>query len=77
MSIGPRAGINFSNVSNVEGSKSKKGLVLGLTSTYSLNESSGLTLDVLYSVKGYLILFEDHEHRFLQTPFYFDCFFGK
>ena len=47
LSIGPRGGVNFSNVTNVDESESITGVVLGLTSTYSLNEHSGLTLDVL------------------------------
>ena len=75
LSIGPRGGVNFSNVTNVDESESITGVVLGLTSTYSLNEHSGLTLDVLYSVEGYQSPFETYKLRYLQTPFYFDVFF--
>ena len=52
-SLGPRVGVNFSNVSNVEGSESLSGLAIGLTSTYSINEKTGLTVDLLYSQEGY------------------------
>ena len=75
-SIGPRAGINFSNVNNIEESESVTGLVLGLTTTYSLNENSGLTLDLLYSSEGYQAPFEEYHLRYLQIPFYYNYFFG-
>ena len=52
-SLGPRVGVNFSNVSNVEGSESLSGLAIGLTSTYSISEKTGLTIDLLYSGEGY------------------------
>jgi hypothetical protein len=52
-SIGPRGGVNFSTITNVDNVESITGLVLGLTSTYSLNEHTGITLDVLYSSEGY------------------------
>ena len=75
-SIGPRAGINFSNVNNIAESESVTGLVLGLTTTYSLNENSGLTLDLLYSSEGYQAPFEEYHLRYLQIPFYYNYFFG-
>ena len=75
-SIGPRAGINFSNVNNIAESESVTGLVLGLTTTYSLNENSGLTLDLLYSSEGYQAHFEEYHLRYLQIPFYYNYFFG-
>jgi hypothetical protein len=75
-SIGPRVGVNFSDVSHIDDSKSLTGLALGLTSTYSFNEASGLTVDLLYSGEGYKA--EDDEFRFnyLQIPIYYDMFFG-
>ena len=48
-SIGPRVGINIANVSNIDNSKSLVGPVVGITSTYSFSETSGITLDILYS----------------------------
>jgi outer membrane protein W len=76
-SIGPRAGINLANVTNVEESESITGLVLGLTSTYSLAEHSGLTLDVLYSVEGYQAPFEEYKLKYIQVTIYFNYFFGE
>lgn len=77
ISIGPRGGVNISNVTNVEESQSVTGLALGLTSTYSFNERTGLTVDVLYSVEGYKAPFELYKLRYLQVPVYFDFFFGQ
>jgi outer membrane protein W len=77
ISIGPRAGINFSNVTNVDESQSVTGAVFGLTSTFSFNERTGLTLDVLYSVEGYKAPFEKYKLRYLHVPVYLDFFFGQ
>lgn len=53
LSLGPRIGFNASSLvgDNVE-TDSKLGLVLGLTSIYSINEKTGLGVDVLYSREG-------------------------
>jgi len=75
-SIGPRIGVNFSNVSNIEGSESLTGLALGLTSTYSITEATGLTVDLLYSQEGYSLNNDDLRLNYLQIPIYFDLFFG-
>jgi len=75
-SLGPRVGLNFASVSHVEDSKSLIGLALGLTTTYSINESSGLTLDILYSGQGYKVDDVDFKVNYLQIPLYFDLFFG-
>ncbi len=77
ISIGPRAGINISNVTNVDESQSVSGAVFGLTSTFSFNERTGLTVDVLYSVEGYKAPFEKYKLRYLHVPVYFDFFFGQ
>jgi outer membrane protein W len=77
ISIGPRGGVNISSVTNVEESQTVTGLVLGLTSTYSFNERTGLTVDALYSVEGYKAPFETYKLRYLQVPVYFDFFFGQ
>ena len=76
-SIGPRVGVNFANVSNVEDSKSLTGLAIGLTSTYSINESTGLTFDLLYSGEGYKHGDDEFKVNYLQIPIYFDVFFGE
>ena len=76
-SIGPRVGVNFSNVSNVDNSESLTGLALGLTSTYSINEGSGITVDLLYSGEGYKDGNDELRLNYLQIPIYFDLFFGE
>jgi len=79
-SIGPRVGVNFSNVSHVDNSESLTGLALGLTSTYSLDESSGLTIDVMFSHEGYqdhLNGVNDIKFTYMQIPIYYDLFFGE
>jgi outer membrane protein W len=77
-SFGPRAGINIANVSNLDNSKSLVGPAFGLTSTYSFSETSGITLDVLYSGEGYeLSSGTKVKTNYLQVPIYYDLFFGK
>ena len=76
-SIGPRVGVNFANVSNVENSKSLTGLAIGLTSTYSINETAGLTFDLLYSGEGYELGDDALKLSYLQIPIYFDVFLGQ
>jgi hypothetical protein len=76
-SIGPRIGVNFSNVSNVDDSESLTGLAIGLTSTYSISEATGLTVDLLYSGEGFKSNGNEHRLNYLQLPIYFDLFFGE
>jgi hypothetical protein len=76
-SIGPRIGVNFSNVSNVDGSESLTGLAIGLTSTYSISEATGLTVDLMYSGEGYTLDGNDLKLNYLQIPIFFDLFFGE
>jgi hypothetical protein len=75
-SIGPRVGLNFSNVSNIDNSESLTGLALGLTSTYSISEAAGITVDLLFSHEGYKLGGTDIKTSYLQIPIYFDVFFG-
>lgn len=76
LSIGPRAGVNFSNVDR-ENTSGSTGLVLGLTSTYSFNQSSGLTIDALYSAEGYEEGSRDVDLTFLRVPVFYNIFFGQ
>ena len=76
-SIGPRVGINFSNVSNVDGSEALTGLAIGLTGTYSISEKTGLTIDLLYSGEGYKLNSDELRLSYLQIPIFFDLFFGE
>src|SRR5688572_30160696 len=75
-SIGPRVGLNFSSISNVDNSESLTGLAFGLTSTYSISESSGITVDLLASKEGYTVGNNEQKITYLQIPIYFDVFFG-
>ena len=76
-SIGPRVGINFSNVSNVDGSEALTGLAIGLTGTYSISEKTGLTIDLLYSGEGYKLNSDELRLSYLQIPIFYDLFFGE
>jgi hypothetical protein len=76
-SIGPRVGVNFSSVSNVDNSESLTGLVAGLTFTYSINKATGFTADLLYSEEGYTVNGSEHRLNYLQIPILFDLFFGE
>lgn len=78
LSIGPRVGVNIANVSNVDDSKSTIGLVAGATATYSISQTSGITLDILYSQEGYETdAGYELKADYLQIPIYFDVFFGE
>lgn len=75
-SIGPRLGANFSNV-NSNDTKNLTGLVAGLTSTYSINEKSGITVDLLYSGEGHQRGNQEVERKYLKIPILYNTFWGK
>ncbi|NND33633.1 MAG: PorT family protein [Saprospiraceae bacterium] len=75
-SIGPRIGANISNVT-VSGTETLTGLAAGLTSTYSINETSGITLDALYSAEGYKSGNNEVHLNYLRIPILYNSFFGK
>ena len=53
LSLGPRIGFNASSlVGDDADTDTQLGLVLGLTTTYSINEKTGLGVDLLYSQEG-------------------------
>ena len=77
-SVGPRVGVNLANVSNLDDAETLTGLVLGLTSTYSFSQTSGITLDLLYSREGYELPGSNAlKVDYLQIPIYFDVFLGQ
>lgn len=78
ISIGPRVGINLADVTNVDESKVLTGIAAGVTTTYSISESFGITLDVLYSQEGYKIEGTDIESNldYIQIPIFFNVFFS-
>lgn len=75
-SIGPRLGINFSNI-NSSSTKNLTGVAGGITSTYSINEKSGITLDVLYSAEGHKNGNQEVERNYLKIPVIYNTFFGR
>ena len=76
-SIGPRIGLNLSNVNHPDAAKMLPGLVAGVTSTYSINENSGITVDLLYSGEGYKIGDEKFNLNYLRIPLLYNIFFGE
>jgi hypothetical protein len=52
ISLGPKAGVNFSTISNADGVSSLTGLTAGGFFVYSIIEHFGVSLDVLYSGEG-------------------------
>lgn len=77
MSLGPRIGMNIASANNPEGVSSRSGLLLGLTSTYSINESSGLTVDLLYSGEGLQFGTQDLKSAYVRLPILYNVFFGE
>jgi outer membrane protein W len=77
-SLGPRFGLNFGNVTGVDESSAASGLVAGLTSTYSINENTGISVDLLYSEHGWEEpISSEYDLRYLDIPIYFNYFFGE
>lgn len=78
LSLGPRIGVNMANVSHVENSTLLIGFVGGLTSTYSINENSGITVDLLFSQEGFGNDNSEVDNRlnYLDIPIYYNLFFS-
>src|SRR5690554_3248071 len=76
-SIGPRVGLNLSNVNHPDEAEMLPGLVAGLTSTYSITENSGITVDLLYSGEGYKIGEQKFKVNYLRIPLLYNIFFGQ
>ncbi len=74
-SIGPRIGANFASTN--QDVSSLTGLVAGLTSTYSINETSGITVDALFSARGFSAQNLDTKLNYLSIPILYDVFFGR
>ena len=75
-SLGPKIGINFANV-NGENTDVNTGLVFGLTSTYSLNEMSGIGVDLLYSQQGFKSGNSEVDLNYVKVPVLYKFFFNK
>ncbi|MCB0643340.1 MAG: PorT family protein, partial [Phaeodactylibacter sp.] len=59
--------------------EARVGWTAGLTSTFSILENSGITVDLLYSQEGSYDKAEDREYRtnYMRMPVFFDLFFGE
>ncbi|MEO8087719.1 MAG: porin family protein [Bacteroidota bacterium] len=57
-SIGPKAGVNISNLTNLDKLESKAGLIAGGFMMYSIIEHFGIGLDILYSNEGAKYVYE-------------------
>ncbi|GAB5554307.1 MAG: hypothetical protein Sapg2KO_38980 [Saprospiraceae bacterium] len=76
LSIGPRAGLNFATV-DAESAKRVTGLAAGITSTYSINEGSGVSVDLLYSAEGYEQGGIEYDLNYFKIPLAYNVFFGS
>lgn len=76
LSIGPRAGLNFATV-DAESAKRVTGLAAGITSTYSINEGSGVSVDLLYSAEGYEQGGTEYDLNYFKIPLAYNVFFGS
>lgn len=76
LSIGPRAGLNFATV-DAENVSRVTGLVVGITSTYSINEGSGVSVDLLYSAEGYEQGGTEYDLNYFKVPLAYNVFLGS
>ena len=74
-SIGPMAGVNFANTGH-ESTDNATGLILGLTSTYSINATSGLGVDLLYTQQGFEFGGIDVKANYVKVPIMYKLFFN-
>jgi hypothetical protein len=77
ISVGPRVGVNFANtVGDGIETDGATGLVAGITSTISIREKTGLTIEALYSQEGSEGLLDtDNSLDYLRVPLFFNYFF--
>lgn len=75
-SIGPMGGVNFANVDN-DATKSSPGLILGLTSTYSISETSGIGVDALFTQQGFEYSGTAIKANYVKVPITYKFFFNE
>jgi len=75
-SIGPRIGANFANV-DPDATSSVTRFVAGITTTYSINEQSGVTVDLLYAGEGYDAGSTEYRFDYFKIPILYNVFLGK
>ena len=77
ISVGPRVGLNYTNQAgdNIDPDYAF-GLVAGITSTFSIRERSGLTVELLYAEEGAESLEEvELDLAYLRLPILYNIFF--
>ena len=79
-SLGPRAGVLFSTIvgDDVEDAEYNTGYTFGLTTTYSIMQHTGLTVDFLFTREGAeTSAGTELKLNYLRLPIYFDYFFNE
>ena len=79
VSIGPKLGVNFSTLSDLEGAESRVGLQAGGFLVYSIVEHFGISIDVVYSQQGAnsKINGSDLHLDYIQLPLLANIFFNQ
>ena len=79
VSIGPKLGVNFSTLSDLEGAESRIGLHAGGFLVYSIVEHFGISIDVVYSQQGAnsKINGSDLHLDYIQLPLLANIFFNQ
>ena len=85
LSIGPRVGMNFSSMKNLDGSMSTNGFTGGATMNYRFLDFLGFSVDALYSAEGakYVVDFDQSKIKYitrltyLRVPVLLNAYLGK
>lgn len=75
-SIGPKFGLTLSET-NATNADIIPGIQYGITSTYSINQSSGVGVDVLLSQNGYKVNNNVYRLNYIKIPLLYKFFFNE
>ncbi|NND05027.1 MAG: outer membrane beta-barrel protein [Saprospiraceae bacterium] len=75
LSLGPRLGVNLSNV-NLEEADRVSGLAGGIQATYLLGPASALSIEAIYAEEGYEVSTSTISYRYMQFPIMYNSLFG-
>lgn len=70
ISIQPKVGINIANLTKIDDSKSKVGLVAGVEGQYQLTDLFAISAGLLYSQQGYKLDGDDEDEDYKWKPAY-------
>lgn len=78
-SLGPRAGVLFPTIvgEDVTDSEVNTGYTFGLTTTYSIMQHTGITVDFLFTQEGAKTGGNELKLNYLRLPIYFNYFFNE